>query len=174
MMTSPGPREETVRFRHATFSARFPAAHRYTPAHFWMAPADEPAPERAEERPRVWRVGMTKFATRMLGELVEMLLEVSPGQQVAGGQLLGTVEGFKAVSDLYCVVDGEFIGSNPLLATEACLSHSDPHGNGWLYAVRGTPAPGHIDVHGYVALLAASIDRLRASRDRTGPGSDEP
>lgn len=178
MTMTPGSHGETVRFRHATFSARFPKAHRYTPSHFWIAPAEQPAAAQsaadvAPDGPAVWRVGMTKFATRMLGELVEMLLEVTPGQQVTGGQLLGTVEGFKAVSDLYCVVDGEFLGSNPLLATEACLSHSDPHGAGWLYAVRGMPVPGHLDVHGYVELLAASIDRLRSSRysDASGPAA---
>lgn len=171
MTTTPGAHGDTIRFRHATFSARFPAAHRYTPSHFWISPAVQPACAAATDGLPVWRVGMTKFATRMLGELVEMLLEVTPGQQVTGGQRLGTVEGFKAVSDLYCVMEGEFVGTNPLLATEACLTHSDPHGAGWLYAVRGTPAAGHLDVHGYVELLAASIDRLRSSRysDASGP-----
>lgn len=175
MTMTPGSHGDTVRFRHATFSARFPTAHRYTPSHFWIAPAERPATDGTTDVPAEWRVGMTKFATRMLGELVEMLLEVTPGQQVTGGQLLGTVEGFKAVSDLYCVVDGEFLGSNPLLATEACLSHSDPHGAGWLYAVRGMPVPGHLDVHGYVELLAASIDRLRSSRysDSSRPADAE-
>jgi len=116
----------------------------------------------------------------MLGELVEMLLDVTPGAPVAGGQRLGTVEGFKAVSDLYSVMDGEFVATNPLLSTESCLTHSDPHGNGWLYAVRGRPAEGDLDVHGYVALLSGTIDRLHASRysgstpppDGESPGGD--
>jgi glycine cleavage system H protein len=127
-------------------------------------------------------VGFTKFATRMLGELVEMVLEVTPGQTVGGGERLGTVEGFKAVSDLFCVVDGTLSAVNPALTAEACLTHSDPYGAGWLYAVQGTPTPGHLDVHGYIALLTATIDQLQASRYSDGDGhtaaepaqSDEP
>jgi glycine cleavage system H protein len=110
----------------------------------------------------------------MLGELVEMVLDVAPGDPVGGGQRLGTVEGFKAVSDLYSVMEGVFVETNPLLATESCLTHSDPHGNGWLYAVRGRPAEGDLDVHGYVALLSGTIDRLHASRySGSSPPTDD-
>ena len=182
---------ETVRFRHAHFSARFPVDCLYTPSHFWMRPADgsaghavaDAAAEAASgDTPRLWHVGFTKFATRMLGELVEMVLEVKPGQTVAGGERLGTVEGFKAVSDLFCVVDGTLQAVNPALTAEACLTHSDPYGAGWLYAVQGTPTPGHLDVHGYIALLTATIDQLQASRYSDGDShaaaeparSDEP
>ena len=161
MTSAPEPSGETVRFRHSHFTARFPVAHRYAPSHFWMSRRGEPVDASGAE---VWRVGMTRFATRMLGELVEMLLDVGPGDVVAAGQRLGSVEGFKAVSDLFSVVEGVFLGTNPLLATEACLTHSDPHGSGWLYEVRGRPAAGDLDVHGYVELLAGTIDRLQASR----------
>ena len=152
---------ETVRFRHAHFSAHFPVDCRYAQSHYWMRPADDAA---AHGAAGLWRVGLTKFGTRMLGELVEMVLEAEPGAAVAGGTRLGTIEGFKAVSDLFCVIDGTFAAGNPAVGAEGCLTHTDPYGAGWLYAVRGTPAPGHLDVHGYVAVLAATIDRLQASR----------
>ena len=168
---------ETVRFRHAHFSARFPVDCLYTPSHFWIRPAGGATGQAAAEAannladcdtPRLWHVGFTKFATRMLGELVEMVLEVKPGQTVAGGERLGTVEGFKAVSDLFCVVDGTLQAVNPALTAEACLTHSDPYGAGWLYAVQGTPTPDFLDVHGYIALLTATIDQLQASRYSDG------
>jgi lipoprotein-anchoring transpeptidase ErfK/SrfK len=60
--------------------------------------------------------------------------------------------------------------ANPALTAEACLTHSDPYGAGWLYAVQGTPTPGHLDVHGYIALLTATIDQLQASRYSVGDG----
>lgn len=163
---------ETVRFRHAHFSARFPVDCRYSPSHFWLRAVTAPAAGAVDDAPRLWHVGFTKFATRMLGELVEMVLDVQPGQQVAGGQRLGTVEGFKAVSDLFCAVEGRFEAANPALTAEACLTHSDPYGAGWLYAVHGTPMPGHLDVHGYVALLTETIDRLQASRYSDGDRHD--
>jgi len=153
---------ETIRFRHAHFSARFPVGYRYASSHYWMMPVT-PTPGR-EGGGRVWRVGFTKFATRMLGELVEMVLEVTPGSVVLGGGRLGTVEGFKAVSDLYSVMDGTLIGANAALTAEACLTHADPYGTGWLYEVEGEPAAGHLDVHEYVALLSDTIDRLQSSR----------
>ena len=165
---------DTIRFRHAHFSARFPVAYRYAPSHFWIAPADAAAAIAADGSGThgLWRVGFTKFATRMLGELVEMTLEIAPGSAVSAGQRLGTVEGFKAVSDLYCVVDGTFAGANPALTAEACLTHSDPYVAGWLYQVEGRPAPDTLDVHGYIALLAGTIDRLQASRyDDAGHGT---
>ena len=175
---------ETVRFRHAHFSARFPVDCLYTPSHFWMRPADGAASLSSNDAstgdtPRLWHVGFTKFATRMLGELVEMVLEVKPGQTVADGERLGTVEGFKAVSDLFCVVDGTLQAVNPALTAEACLTHSDPYGAGWLYAVQGMPTPDYLDVHSYIALLTATIDQLQASRYSDGDShanaqADEP
>jgi glycine cleavage system H protein len=160
---------ETIRFRHAHFSARFPVGFRYAPSHYWMSPVEGGAWNAASaERGRIWRVGFTKFATRMLGELVEMVVEVAPGGGVRGGDRLGTVEGFKAVSDLYCVMDGKLLGTNAALTAEACLTHADPYGTGWLYEVEGEPAAGHLDVHAYVALLSETIDRLQASRYSDG------
>jgi len=151
---------ETIRFRHAHFSARFPVSYRYSPSHFWLAAEEQPTADGGQR----WRVGFTKFATRMLGELVELVLDVPVGQTVRSGDRLGSVEGFKAVSDLYGVVDGRLCGANPALGGDACLTHSDPYGAGWLYVVEGEPGPGHLDVHGYIALLTETIDRLQASR----------
>ncbi|MGA1617302.1 MAG: glycine cleavage system protein H [Pirellulales bacterium] len=157
---------ETVRFRHAHFSARFPVGYRYAASHFWLHPADAgPGSGPADPaQPGRWRVGFTKFATRMLGELVEMQLTITPGSPVAAGDPLGSVEGFKAVSDLFCVADGMFLGTNPALTSEACLTHSSPYSDGWLYEVDGLPQASSLDVHQYVAMLEQTIDRLHASR----------
>lgn len=144
---------EFVRFKHARFSARLPAAFRYSLGHYWMA--------EVENDPGLWRVGFTKFATRMLGELVEARYEAAAGDPVASGERIGHVEGFKAASDLYCVMDGVFAGGNPLLEIDACLVKSSPYEDGWLYAVRGEPEESSVDVHGYVAHLEALIERMR-------------
>lgn len=145
---------EFVRFKHARFSARLPAVFRYSLGHYWMA--------EVENDPGLWRVGFTKFATRMLGELVEARYEAAAGDPVASGERIGHVEGFKAASDLYCVMDGVFAGGNPLLEIDACLVKSSPYEDGWLYAVRGEPEESSVDVHGYVAHLEALIERMRS------------
>lgn len=145
---------EFVRFKHARFSARLPAAFRYSLGHYWMT--------EVESEPGLWRVGFTKFATRMLGELVEARYEAAAGDPVASGENIGHVEGFKAASDLYCVMDGVFAGGNPLLEIDACLVKSSPYEDGWLYAVRGEPEESSVDVQGYVAHLEALIERMQS------------
>lgn len=148
------PAREWVKFKHARFTARFPADFRYSPSHYWMMPVPE------EEG--LWRVGFTKFATRMLGELVDFTFEPAEGAPVSPGQMIGWVEGFKAASDVFCVMAGQFAGFNPALKADACIVRSDPYLDGWLYAVRGEPEPDHLDVHGYVAHLNGIITRMAA------------
>ena len=143
---------EWIRFKHARFTARFPADFKYARSHYWMAPVEGEA--------GLWRVGFTKFATRMLGELVDFNFQVPEGGEVAPGQQIGYVEGFKAASDVFCVMEGKFAGMNPALREDACIVRTDPYLVGWLYSVRGEPEPEHLDVHGYVALLNATITKM--------------
>jgi glycine cleavage system H protein len=79
---------------------------------------------------------------------------------VTPGQVIGWVEGFKAVSDLYCLVQGQFAGGNPALQTDITLLNTDPLGAGWLYAVKGRPDPKCVPVQGYVQILDRTIERL--------------
>jgi glycine cleavage system H protein len=144
---------EFIRYKHARFSARFPADYRYSPSHYWMA-----AVPGAES---LWRVGFTKFATRMLGELVDAEFSVARGEAVAPGQEIGWVEGFKAASDVLCVMNGAFSEGNPILQVDACIVRSDPYVDGWLYAVEGSPEEQSLDAEGYIKLLAATIERMQ-------------
>ena len=143
---------DIIPYRRSRFSSRLPTDRLYTPSHFWAR----------EVEPGLWRVGFTKFATRMLGDLVEHGLQAKPGTRVSVGETIGWVEGFKAVTDLYCVVEGEFLGDNPALSLDVTLTDSDPYGEGWLYAVRGTPDPNAVDVHGYIQLLDLTIDKMQS------------
>lgn len=143
-----------IRYKHARFSARFPDSFRYSRSHYWMAPVEGEA--------GLWRVGFTKFATRMLGELVDCDWQVREGEAVKPGQTIGSVEGFKAASDVYCVMEGAFAGGNPYLKQDACVVRTDPYEVGWLYAVRGQPEEESVDVHGYIEYLDATIQRMAA------------
>ncbi|MFZ4764119.1 MAG: glycine cleavage system protein H [Roseimicrobium sp.] len=142
-----------VRYKHARFSARFPEGFRYSRSHYWMVPVPD--------EPGLWHVGFTKFATRMLGELVEANFSLAEGDAVEPGQSIGSVEGFKAASDVLCVMQGAFVGMNPALQVDACIVKSDPYEVGWLYAVRGEPEADSLNVHEYVALLEETIQRMQ-------------
>ena len=141
-----------VRYKHARFSARFPETFRYSPSHYWMS--------QVEGEPDLWRVGFTKFATRMLGELVDSDWKFPLGHAVQPGEIIGSVEGFKAASDVFCVMTGAFAGGNDYLKQDACIVRTDPYEQGWLYAVRGEPEPASLDVHGYIELLDSTIKRM--------------
>ena len=123
----------------------------YTPSHFWLQQA----------APDVWRVGLTKFAARMLGDVVDIGFEVATGTAVGLGDTLGWFEGFKARSDLYSVAIGEFGGSNPELDADIDVIDRDRYGRGWLYVVRGTPDPNACEAADYARLLDETIDRMR-------------
>lgn len=146
--------EPVYYYKRSRFSTRLPEGRRYTASHYWLL----------EEGPGVWRVGMTKFATRMLGDLVEFGFDSAPGGSISLGDRIGWLEGFKAVADIYSVVSGEMVTVNPELDTDITLTDSDPYGRGWLYRARGVPDPGHSDVAGYVAVLDATIEKMLASR----------
>ncbi len=151
MTPSPG---RIIRYKRSRFATRLPVGHRYTRSHYWLNRDDAGG----------WRIGLTTFATRMLGDLVECTFAIAPGEPVALGQTIGSIEGFKAVSDIYAVAAGRFIATNAALDTDITLVESAPYGNGWLYRVDGTADPDSLDVDEYVHVLDATIDRMLASR----------
>lgn len=148
---------EELFYRKLVFRTRLLADRRYTPSHFWVQQQPEGQ----------WRVGLTKFASRMLGDVVEIGFDRQAGEAVALGQEIGWFEGFKARSDLYSVVAGEFEGSNPLLVDRIAVIDDDRYRRGWLYEVRGEPDVRAMDMHAYAALLDETIDRMRRSQPET-------
>ena len=145
-----------LEYKRTRFGTRLPEGILYTRSHYWLA--------EAPNEPGLWRVGFTKFALRMLGDLVEFQLEPANKSEIEIGARIGWIEGFKAVSDIFSVASGQFAGANPALREDITLLESDPYGRGWLYAVHGTPEPEAVDVHGYVGILDATIDKMLANR----------
>lgn len=143
-------RPNTLLFKQSHFATHLPVDYRYTRSHFW-------AERRTGER---LRLGFTRFATRMLGELVEHKFETAAGTPVRLGQVLGWIEGFKAISDLVSVGQGTFAGSNPALADNIGLVTSDTYAEGWLYELDGQLDDQSLDVQGYADHLKTTIDRL--------------
>lgn len=146
---------KTIYYRRARFSARLPIDRLYTPSHYWLF----------QREPGLWEVGFTKFALRMLGDVVEFSFSPAIGDKVEVGQAVGTVEGFKALSDIYCVASGAFAGGNQDLDRDITLIDTRPYTDGWLYRVRGTPEPNAVDVHGYIEFLNLTIDKMKEQLD---------
>lgn len=169
---------EEIRYRRSRFATRLAADRLYTAGHYWLREtepglwrvelAEPDLRERCVYTPGLWRVGLTAFALRMLGEIVDLGFDVAPGSAVQLGQTVGWLEGFKAVSDLYVPFSGTFEGGNPALDQGAAIVRKDPYGEGWLFALRGTPGEGCLDVHGYVSVLDATIDKMLGKRHESG------
>lgn len=156
------PRDLALYYRRSRFTTHLPRDRRYSPAHYWLL----------EESPGVWRIGLTKFATRMLGDIVEFDFTVSVGTNVNVGDEIGSLEGLKALTVVFAVGSGVFLGEGEALKKDVTLVESDPYGDGWLYRLQGEPAPDAVGVEAYAALLDATIDRMLGSR-HAGATADE-
>jgi glycine cleavage system H protein len=141
---------KTLFFKQSHFVTHLPVDYRYTRSHFW-------AERRSGDR---LRLGFTKFATRMLGEMVDHKFETEAGVPVVPGQVLGWVEGFKAISDVICVGRGAFAGGNPALKDNMSLVTDANYTEGWLYEINGELDEQSLDVQAYAEHLKATIDRL--------------
>ncbi len=91
-------RDEHVYYRRSRFTTHLPVDRRYSPAHYWLF----------EESPGLWRVGLTKFATRMLGDIVEFEFGAPSGAEIGVGDEIGTIEGLKAVTSVFSAGSGRF------------------------------------------------------------------
>ena len=102
----------------------FPDTIRYTKDHEWI---------RLEGDQAV--IGITDFAQQELGDIVYVEIE-TVGQQLNAGDVFGTVEAVKTVSDLFLPVKGTVTEVNPKLNANPELVNNDPYGEGWMAKVR--------------------------------------
>lgn len=154
----------TLFYKRSHFVTHLPVSHLYTRSHFWLA----------QQIDGEWRIGLTRFATRMLGEMVDHGFEIEVGTPVSVGQIVGWVEGFKAISDVYCVARGAFFGGNSALRETISLIDKKPYAEGWLYAVRGQPDDKCLDVNGYREHLDRAIDLILSKQKMEDPGKEGP
>jgi glycine cleavage system H protein len=80
-------------------------------------------------------IGITDFAQGELGDIVYVEIE-TVGDQLSDGEVFGTVEAVKTVSDLFMPMAGEVIAFNESLESEPELVNSDPYGEGWMIKLR--------------------------------------
>ena len=76
-------------------------------------------------------IGVTAFAQGELGDIVFVDVE-SVDEELNAGDVFGSVEAVKTVSDLYLPVTGKVIEFNEALEDEPELVNNDPYGKGWI------------------------------------------
>lgn len=100
-----------------------PANLRYTKDHEWVRIEGDEA-----------YVGVTDFAQQELGDIVYVEIE-TVGEEIAQGEVFGTIEAVKTVSDLFMPVDGTVLELNSELESAPELVNEDPYNKGWMVKV---------------------------------------
>jgi len=80
-------------------------------------------------------VGITDYAQGELGDIVFVEIETQ-GEHLKKGDVFGTIEAVKTVSDLFMPASGEVIAVNNDINDSPELINSDPFGKGWLIQVK--------------------------------------
>jgi glycine cleavage system H protein len=101
----------------------YPPELKYTKDHEWIRINGDEA-----------RVGVTEYAQKQLGDVVYLELP-DVGRTLKKGEVFGTIESVKAVSELYSPVSGEVTDVNKTLTDRPEIVNSDPHSS-WMIALK--------------------------------------
>lgn len=93
-------------------------------------------------------IGITDFAQSQLGDIVFVDVP-TVGETLAAGDVFGSIEAVKTVSDAFLPVSGEIVAFNDAVDADPSVVNKDPYGEGWIVKVKMS-APGECD-----ALLSA-------------------
>ena len=117
----------------------YPSDLKYTNEHEWVRLEDGVA-----------TVGITDYAQKQLGDVVFVELP-SAGASVKQGEVFGTIESVKAVSELYAPVSGEVTEINSDLTNHPESVNSKPHDT-WMIKIKlsnESEAGGLMDADAY-------------------------
>jgi len=109
----------------------YPSELKYTKEHEWVKISGAEA-----------RVGITDYAQKQLGDVVYLELP-EVGRTLAKGDVFGTIESVKAVSELYAPVSGEVTAVNHSLAQKPESVNSAPH-DSWMIEIKVSGDPGDL------------------------------
>ena len=104
--------------------ANVPANLKYSNDHEWCRVEGEYA-----------YVGITDFAQSELGDIVFVDIPTE-GETLAAGDVFGSIEAVKTVSDAFIPVSGVVEEINPAIDADPSLVNSDPYGEGWMIKVK--------------------------------------
>lgn len=103
---------------------KFPENIKYTREHEWIRLEGDVA-----------YVGITDYAQSELGEIVFVDVDTI-GETIQQGEVFGSVEAVKTVSDLNMPVTGEVLEFNENLNDQPELVNNDPYGEGWMIKIQ--------------------------------------
>jgi glycine cleavage system H protein len=117
----------------------YPTDYKYTKDHEWVQVTGNEA-----------LVGITDFAQHQLGDVVYVELP-EVGRKLKQGEVFGTIESVKAVSELFSPLSGEITAVNADLGAHPEVVNNTPH-EAWMIRLRPTApdeAAGLMDASAY-------------------------
>lgn len=102
----------------------FPQELKYTKDHEWVKIDGDVA-----------TVGITEFAQKELGDIVYVEVE-TVGETIEAGEVFGSVEAVKTVSDLFMPITGEILEFNEELDASPELVNESPYESGWMIRIK--------------------------------------
>ncbi len=122
-----------------------PESLKYTKDHEWIKIEGDIA-----------TVGITDFAQGELGDIVYVEIETE-GEEIEEGEVFGTVEAVKTVSDLFMPISGTITEVNGELEDSPELVNEDPYGKGWMIKIKisDDTADGLMDADAYQEVIGA-------------------
>lgn len=105
------------------FIMNFPSELKYTEDHEWIRIEGDTA-----------IIGITDHAQNELGDIVYVDIN-TVGEALGKGDVFGSVEAVKTVSDLFIPVAGTVLEVNEELDAEPELVNTDPYGRGWMVKI---------------------------------------
>ncbi len=120
-----------------------PSELKYTKDHEWI-----------QIEGTIATIGITDFAQGELGDIVYVDVDTLD-DTVAEGEVFGSVEAVKTVSDLFMPLTGEVIEFNDTLENDPELVNTDPYNKGWMIKIKFTDNSQLEDL-----LDAAAYERL--------------
>jgi glycine cleavage system H protein len=121
----------------------YPADLKYTKDHEWIRIAGDTA-----------EIGITDYAQQQLGDVVFVELP-DVGKIVGAGDVFGSIESVKAVSELFAPVSGEVTDVNPVLRDHPDSVNREPHSS-WIVKIRlsnAAEAGSLLDTEAYERLV---------------------
>jgi len=103
-----------------------PSELKYTKDHEWI-----------QVEGTIATIGITDFAQGELGDIVYVDVDTLD-DTVSEGEVFGSVEAVKTVSDLFMPLTGEVIEFNDALEDDPELVNSDPYNKGWMIKIEFT------------------------------------
>lgn len=105
----------------------FPSDLKYTKDHEWIKLNND----------NTATIGITDFAQSELGDVVFVDIN-TVDKDLSSGEVFGTIEAVKAVSDLFMPVSGKIIEVNSALNSNPELVNKDPYNDGWMVKIQLT------------------------------------